>query len=108
MDITALTIIERTSKQIDAFNFAVHLGILKPDSICELCHIKMSLQHFLKSSIDGFAWRCWLCKNTKSVRKDSVLKNFRCSIREFLLVILAFTNFLNPYKAIKFYGLLYI
>ena len=75
--------------ELDPYKLLMHLmstGVLIGEQFCPKCKIKMSLSK--KASVpENYAWRCWKCKSSYSVKHGSFFEGFKIPIIKILEVI---------------------
>ena len=68
--------------EFDHYKFLMHLmsiGVLLAEQVCLKCKIKMSLSK--KASVpEKYAWRCWKCKSSYSVKNGSFFEGFKIPV----------------------------
>lgn len=96
---------DNTREAYDAVEFAQRLNLIDYVKICAFCDHVMNLQYNKDFMYDQYAFRCCKCKRYKSIRRNSAIEGFRCSIRSFLLVLLGFSLDINASKVKSYFAL---
>lgn len=73
----------------DAINWARNNGLLADKFIC--CEMEMQLKT-TNDNKNGIRWKCWKCKSTKSIKKNSVFENSNLPINILIKLMYLWVN----------------
>lgn len=74
-------------------NFLKENKLIKPNRFCTKCNSIMELK-YIKKTLDNYHWICGSkkCRNTISIKTDSIFYQFKYPIKKVLEIIMEFSN----------------